>query len=83
MRVHSRRWFCDTPTCPRKIFAERFDGAPDRDARRTDGTTDVLTTFALQAGGEGGLNRHLTSWKIPPNIGPSPLARATTWSLQA
>ena len=20
MRVHSRRWFCDAPTCPRKIF---------------------------------------------------------------
>jgi len=54
MRVHSRRWFCDTPTCPRKIFAERFDGALARYARRTDGTTDLLTTFALQAGGEGG-----------------------------
>src|ERR1044071_119976 len=23
MRVHSRRWFCDTAKCPRKIFAER------------------------------------------------------------
>src|SRR5438105_10184010 len=34
MRVHSRRWFCDTPTCPRKIFAERFDGALARYARR-------------------------------------------------
>jgi transposase len=45
MRVHSRRWFCDTPTCPRKIFAERFDGALARYARRTDGTTDLLTTF--------------------------------------
>jgi hypothetical protein len=54
MRVHSRRWFCDAPTCPRKIFAERFDGALARYARRTDGTTDLLTTFALQAGGEGG-----------------------------
>jgi transposase len=54
MRVHSRRWFCDTPSCPRKIFAERFDGALARYARRTDGTTELLTTFALQAGGEGG-----------------------------
>ena len=54
MRVHSRRWFCDTPTCPRKIFAERFDGALARYARRTDATTDLLTTFALQAGGEAG-----------------------------
>jgi zinc-finger of transposase IS204/IS1001/IS1096/IS1165 len=50
MLVHNRRWFCDTPTCPRKIFAERFDGALARYARRTDGTTDLLTTFALQAG---------------------------------
>ena len=54
MRVHSRRWFYDTPMCPRKIFAERFDGALARYARRTDATTDLLTTFALQAGGEGG-----------------------------
>jgi len=54
MRVHSRRWFCDAPTCPRKIFAERFDGALAHYARRTDGTTELLTTFALQAGGEGG-----------------------------
>jgi hypothetical protein len=54
MRVHSRRWFCDAPRCPRKIFAERFDGVLPRYARRTDGTTELLTTFALQAGGEGG-----------------------------
>jgi len=54
LRVHSRRWFCDVPTCPRKIFAERFEGALAHYARRTDGTTDLLTTFALQAGGEGG-----------------------------
>src|SRR6266545_453422 len=53
MRVHSRRWFCDAPTCPRKIFAERFDGALARYARRTEGTTELLTTFALQAGGGG------------------------------
>jgi hypothetical protein len=38
----------------RNIFAERFDGALARYARRTDATTDLLTTFALQAGGEGG-----------------------------
>ncbi len=54
MRVHSRRWFCDTSTCPKKIFAERFEGALAHYARRTNDTTDLLTTFALQAGGEGG-----------------------------
>jgi transposase len=54
MRVHSRRWFCDAAKCSRRIFAERFDGALARYARRTNGATELLTTFALQAGGEGG-----------------------------
>jgi hypothetical protein len=35
------------PDCPRKIFAERFDGELARYARRTDGATDLLTTFTL------------------------------------
>ena len=54
LRVHSRRWFCDVPDCPRAIFAERFDGVLAHYARRTQYTTDLLTTFALQAGREGG-----------------------------
>lgn len=54
MRVHSRRWFCDSTTCSRRIFAERFDGALARYARRTNSATELLTSFALQAGGEGG-----------------------------
>lgn len=54
LRVHSRRWFCDVPECPREIFAERFDGVLAHYARRTAGTTELLTMFALQAGGEGG-----------------------------
>jgi transposase len=54
LRVHSRRWFCDVPECSREIFAERFDGVLAHYARRTRDTTELLTTFALQAGGEGG-----------------------------
>jgi hypothetical protein len=42
------------PDCPRKIFAERFDGVLARYARRTNDTIELLTAFALQAGGEGG-----------------------------
>src|SRR5437588_4167863 len=72
MRVHSRRWFCDTPTCPRKIFAERFDGALARYARRTNGTTELLTSFALQAGGEGGAR---LARKIGVPISPDTLLR--------
>jgi transposase len=72
MRVHSRRWFCDAPTCPRKIFAERFDGELARYARRTHGTTELLTTFALQAGGEGGAR---LARKIGVPISPDTLLR--------
>jgi transposase len=70
MRVHSRRWFCDTPTCSRKIFAERFEGALARYARRTNGTTELLTTFALQAGGEGGAR---LARKVGVSISPDTL----------
>lgn len=54
LRIHSRRWFCDVADCPREIFAERFDGVLAHYARRTLDTTELLTAFALQAGGEGG-----------------------------
>jgi hypothetical protein len=54
LRLRSRRWFCDVPDCPREIFAERFDGVLAHYARRTHDTTELLTFFALQAGGEGG-----------------------------
>jgi transposase len=54
LRVQARRWFCDAPSCPRRIFAERFDGTLATFARRTDDATELLQTFALQAGGEGG-----------------------------
>jgi transposase len=52
--VRSRRLFCDNPTCPRKIFAERFDGVLPRHARRTEGVTALLVEFGLRAGGEAG-----------------------------
>ena len=54
LKVHSRRWIYDVPECPRAIFAERFDGVLARYARRTNGTTELLTSFALQDGGQGG-----------------------------
>jgi hypothetical protein len=39
---------------PRKIFAEGLDGALAHYARRTNGVIDLLTSCALQPGGEGG-----------------------------
>jgi hypothetical protein len=54
LRVRSRRWFCDEPGCPRRIFAERFSGLLGCGARRTNETTSLLVEFGLRAGGEGG-----------------------------
>jgi hypothetical protein len=54
LRVRSRRWFCDEQGCPRKIFAERFEGLLARFARRTNDVTELLVEFGLRAGGEGG-----------------------------
>jgi hypothetical protein len=66
MLVHSRRWFCDVPTCPRKIFAERFDGELARYARRTNGTTDLLTTFACRLAAPPRTSRaRVTATRLP------------------
>jgi transposase len=54
LRVRSRRWFCDEQGCPRKIFAERFEGLLGRFARRTNDATELLVELGLRAGGEGG-----------------------------
>src|SRR5918911_5664660 len=54
LRVWARRFFCDEPSCPRKIFAERFEGLLPRYARRTEDVTRLLLAFAQRAGGEAG-----------------------------
>lgn len=54
LRVWARRFFCDEPSCARKIFAERFAGLLPRYARRTEDVTSLLLAFAQRAGGEAG-----------------------------
>src|SRR5918911_4145787 len=54
LEIHVRRLFCDASTCPRRTFAERFDGLVPPRAQRSDGATDLLREIALRAGGEGG-----------------------------
>jgi hypothetical protein len=54
LRVRSRRWFCDERSCPRRIFAERFEGLLACGARRTNEATSLLVELGLRAGGEGG-----------------------------
>jgi transposase IS204/IS1001/IS1096/IS1165 family protein len=54
LRVWARRFFCDEPSCRRKISAERFTGLLPRYARRTEQATGLLLAFAQRAGGEAG-----------------------------
>jgi transposase len=54
LRIWARRFFCGEPTCPRKIFAERFAGVLPRYGRRTEEATSLLKAFAQRAGGEAG-----------------------------
>ena len=54
IRVHARRFFCDTTTCPRRIFAERLAGIAPAFAHRTDRQRAALECIAFVAGGEGG-----------------------------
>lgn len=48
----TRRWFCDNPTCPRRIFAERQPDVAAANARRTSRLTAALVAIGLTCGGE-------------------------------
>ncbi len=48
------RFFCDEPTCLRRIFAERFMGLLRRYSRRTEEATGSMLAFGQRAGGEAG-----------------------------
>ena len=52
--VRIRKFFCGTPTCPRRIFSERLDGIAAVSARRTDRQRAALIRIAVGNGGEGG-----------------------------
>jgi transposase len=49
-----RRFFCDSATCPRQIFAERVPFLATVHARRTAQMDQALAGIAFTCGGEGG-----------------------------
>lgn len=49
-----RHFFCRTPSCPRRIFAERLPALVAPGARRSYGLRVALQRIALAAGGEAG-----------------------------
>lgn len=64
MLLWSRRFFCDTPDCPCRIFTERLPGIVCPHARRTERLQDWLQQVAFAVGGEPGA-RLLREWGIP------------------
>lgn len=50
----TRRFFCDAPACPRRIFTERLPGVAAPHARRTNRLCDWFTHVAFALGGEAG-----------------------------
>jgi transposase len=51
MILRARRFFCDAISCPRRVFAERFDGVVERHARRTSRLDEVVHSLAIALGG--------------------------------
>ncbi len=54
LRVQVRKFFCDEPSCERRIFAERLDNVARVRARSTDRQRDALEWIAFALGGEAG-----------------------------
>src|SRR5438034_963497 len=52
LRVH--RFFCQNPTCPRKIFSEPLSGFAERSARRTTRLRDARLSTGWALGGQAG-----------------------------
>ena len=54
MRLLVRRFFCDTPTCPRETFAEAMATVALAHARKTCRLAQALCRIGLALGGEAG-----------------------------
>jgi transposase len=55
IRLRVRRFRCARPTCPRRIFAERFPRLAADRARRTFAQRDQLVDIGLALGGQAGV----------------------------
>lgn len=54
LRVRVRRFVCEVPRCPRRVFCERLPGTAAAYARRTTRLAGALELIGLALGGEAG-----------------------------
>jgi transposase len=52
--LHTRKFFCEVPSCPRRVFTERLPGVVAPYARRTLRLEDWFVVVGFAAGGVGG-----------------------------
>jgi len=52
--LHTRRFRCDAPTCPQRVFAEQFPGLVAPGARRSARLSTLYLSISLVLGGEAG-----------------------------
>lgn len=64
MELHTRRWFCDTPCCPRRIFTERLPTVAAPFSQRTTRLAAIVLIFGVAVGGAPGA-RLLAELGIP------------------
>jgi hypothetical protein len=72
LTLETRRFFCETTTCSRRIFAEPFPGLANARSRRTVRLTALYRAIGLALGGELGA-RVVTELGL--TIGPDTLLR--------
>src|SRR6478672_3999971 len=51
MELHTRRWFCATPCCPRRIFTERVPTVAAPFSQRTTRLATIVLIFGVAVGG--------------------------------
>ncbi len=64
MELHTRRWFCDTTRCPRRIFTERLPTVAAPFSQRTTRLATIVLIFGVAVGGAPGA-RLLAELGIP------------------
>jgi len=75
LELHLRRFFCDQPNCPRRIFAERVPSIVEPYARRTVQLTQALTLLGFALGGEPGARVARRLADVKAGISPDTLLR--------
>ena len=78
--LRTRRFCCDEPTCPRRIFAERFPDLVAAGARRSMRLSALYLALGLVLGGEAGAR---LATELGLRISPDTLLRVTTTSSPA